>query len=175
MQENHRKIEENNSWDHLSKWEAIVDERIRKLIGDGNMSWHPKAGQPLELEDDEHVPEDQRLANKIMKDNDAIPPWMALGFTLRDKHSKITKRIKQYARDYVARREYAIKAGSFILHREADERWHKATRQLSTDIASYNAELLNYNLQVPQGVGQMVPIEANSLFETTLKLAEEKK
>src|SRR5690606_18749278 len=97
MQDNHRKIEENNSWDHLSKWEAIVDERIRKLIGDGNMSWHPKAGQPLVFENDDHVPEDQRLANKIMKDNDAIPPWMALGFTLRDKHSKITKRIKQYA------------------------------------------------------------------------------
>ncbi len=174
MQDNHRKIEENNSWDHLSKWEAIVDERIRKLIGDGNMSWHPKAGQPLVFENDDHVPEDQRLANKIMKDNDAIPPWMALGFTLRDKHSKITKRIKQYAKDYVARREYAIKSGSFILHREADERWHKATRQLSVEIASYNAELLNYNLQVPQGVGQMVPIEPNALFEMTLKAAEGK-
>lgn len=175
MQENHRKIEENNSWDHLSKWDTIVDERIRKLIGDGNMSWHPKAGQPLELDDDDElVPEDQKLANKIMKDNDAIPPWMALGFTLRDKHGKITKRIKQYAKDYVNRREYAIKAGSFILHREADERWHKATRQLGVDIASYNAELLNYNLQVPTAVGQMIPIDAKSLFEAILKSAEEK-
>ena len=174
MQENHRNIEENNSWDHLSKWDTIVDERIRKLIGDGDMSWHPKAGQPLEFEDEQHVPEDQRLANKMMKDNDAIPPWMALAFTLRDKHEKITKRIKQYARDYVARRDYAIKVGSFILHREADERWNKATRQLGIDIASYNAELLNYNLQVPVGIGQMIPIDSKLLFETILKSAEAK-
>ena len=94
MQDNQRKIEENNAWDQLSKWDTLVDERIRQMIGDGNMSWHPKAGQPFEFDADEaNVPEDMKLAYKIMKDNDAVPPWMALGFTLRNKHEKIHKRV----------------------------------------------------------------------------------
>ncbi|MEM9954674.1 MAG: DUF1992 domain-containing protein [Chloroflexota bacterium] len=171
MTENHRKIEENNAWDHLSKWDTIVDERIRKVIGDGDMSWHPKAGQPFEFED-ETVPEEFRLAYKIMKDNDAIPPWMALGYTLRDKHKKIHKRIKQYARDYVARQQKAIEMGSFILHREADERWNKAVRQWKMDVGKYNSELLNYNLEVPESVGQMIPIDPQALVDKALAQAQ---
>lgn len=171
MHDNHRKIEENNAWDHLSKWDTLVDERIREIIGDGDMSWHPKAGQPLEF-DDENIPEDFKLAYKIMKDNDAVPAWMALGYTLRDKHEKIHKRIKQYARDYVLRRQRSIEAGSFIMHREADERWQEATRHLRLDIGKYNSELLNYNLQVPPGVGQMIPIDAEQLIESTLEQAQ---
>jgi|GEM_PF-3993122 len=171
MQDNHRKIEENNSWDHLSKWDALVERRIQKIIGDGNMSWHPKAGQPLEFDDD-HVPDDLKLAYKIMKDNEAVPAWMSLGFTLRDKHDKMQKRVRQYARDYVARRKKAMEMGSFILHREADERWQKAVRQLKVDIGNYNSELLNYNLQVPQSIGQMIPLEADTLIETALQSAE---
>ncbi len=172
MEDKHRKIEENNSWNQLSKWDSIVDERIREMIGDGNMSWHPKAGQPLEFEDESNVPEELRLAHKIMKDNDAVPPWMSLGFTLRDKYEKITKRLKQYARDYVARRTMAINKGSFILHREADERWQKATRQLRIDIANYNSELLNYNLKVPKGIDQMIPLDADMMIDSALVYAE---
>ena len=173
MEDKHRQIEENNAWDHLSKWDTLVEERIRKLIGDGDMSWHPKAGQPLEFEDEENIPEDLRLTYKIMKDNEAVPPWMSLGFTLRDKHDKILKRVKQYARDYVLRRNKALQMGSFILHREADERWKKAIRQLKVDIANYNAELLNYNLQVPPSIGQMIPLDADALIAKTLEASEQ--
>lgn len=170
-QDSGREIEENNAWDHLSKWDTLVEERIRKLIGDGDMSWHPKAGQRLEF-DDERVPEDQRLANKIMKDNDAVPPWMALGFTLRDKLTKITRKAKQYAHDYVRRREDAIQRGSFLYHQKADERWKRAVQSLQRDIAAYNAELLNYNLQVPPGIEQMVPLNPDELIDKALQSAE---
>lgn len=168
---NGREIEENNAWDHLSKWETLVEERIRALIGDGDMSWHPKAGQRLEF-DDERVPDDQRLANKIMKDNDAVPPWMALGFTLRDKHEKITRKAKQFARDYVRRRDDAIKRGSFLYHQKADDRWKKATSDLRIEIGKYNAELLNYNLQVPQSIPQMIPLDPDKVINSALSKAE---
>ncbi|MGJ3240775.1 MAG: DnaJ family domain-containing protein [Anaerolineae bacterium] len=172
MQDN-RKIEENNAWDHLSKWETLIEKRIQELIGDGDMSWHPKAGQPFEFEDESTVPDEMRIAHKMMKDHDTVPAWMSLGFTLRDRHKKIHRRVRQYALDYVRRRQKALDVGSFILHREADERWQKATRQLRIDIANYNNELLNYNLQVPPQVGQMVPIDPDTLIQTALIQAED--
>lgn len=172
MDDNHRKIEENNSWNKLSKWDEIVEDRIRKVIGDGNMSWHPKAGEPLEFEDNSLIPEEMKLTHKIMQDNEAVPPWMSLRFTLRDKYAKIAKRVRQYARDYVARRKKAISMGSFILQNEADERWQNATRQLGMNIASYNSELLNYNLRIPKGIDQIIPLDASAIIASALSEAE---
>ena len=83
MQEPQRKLEENNSWDKLAKWQTYIDEKLQELIGDGDMSAHPMAGKPLNLDEDSHVPEDMRLAYRMMIENDAVPSWMALGFTLR--------------------------------------------------------------------------------------------
>ena len=172
MDDDKRKIEENNSWNRLSMWQTIVDERIRKVIGDGNMSWHPGAGQPLQLESDEHVPEDQRLTHKLMKDNDAVPPWMTLAFTLKDKHEKIVRRTMQYARDFVQRRHEALIVGSFVRDRHAHDRWQEACRRLREDVLVYNGELLNYNLQVPTGIGQMIPLNPDELIAGALKQAE---
>jgi hypothetical protein len=171
MQEPQRKLEENNSWDKLAKWQTFIDEKIQELIGDGDMSSHPMAGKPLKLDEDSHVPEDMRLAYRMMKDNDAVPAWMALGFTLRDRHDKILRRLEQYARDFALRKQEALKAGSFVNLRAAEDRWESAIRQLKVDIARYNGELLNFNLQVPPSIGQRVPL-SEAIIEAALKRAE---
>lgn len=172
MADEQRKLEENNSWNRLSKWETIVDERVRKIIGDGNMSGHPGAGQPLRLESDEHVPEDQRMAYKLMKQEDAVPAWMALSYTLRDKHEKISQRVVQYARDYVRRRHEALLAGSFVREQQVQDRWLDACRRLREDVTRYNSELLDYNLQVPPRIPHMIPLNADDLIATALRQAE---
>lgn len=172
MADDKRNIEENHAWNRLSMWQTIVDERIRKVIGDGDMSWHPSAGQPLQLESDEHVPQDQRLAHKIMKDQDTVPAWMSLAFTLRDKHEKIIRRAIQYARDYVQRRHDAVLVGSFIRDRHAHDRWLEACRRLRQDVVLYNGELLDYNLQVPSAIGQMIPLNPEELITGALNQAE---
>jgi hypothetical protein len=172
MIDDNRKIEENNSWNRLSMWETIVDERIRKVIGDGNMSWHPGAGQPFHLESDEHIPEDSRIAYKLMKEQDAVPPWIALAFTLRDKHEKIIQRVTQYAQDYIRRRRDALIAGSFVQEQHARDRWKEACQRLREDVGRYNSELLDYNLQIPATIPQMVPLNPENLIDGALRQAE---
>jgi len=175
MKDSHEALEENNAWDRLSKWETYVDEKIRELIGDGNMSWHPGAGAPLRLDTDESVPEEMRLANKIMKDHDAVPAWMSLGHTLRDKYEKIMRKLGQFARDYVKRKADAVHKGSFILDRHAEDRWHEALRRLHEDVTRYNQELMNYNLQVPPGIDQRVPLNLEDEIQHALSIAQGKK
>lgn len=164
-------LEENNSWNVLRKWETLVDERIRALIGDGDMSGHPGAGRPLLLASDEHIPEDQRLVYKIMKDNDAVPAWVSLGFALRDRHDKIHRRLEQYAQDYLRRKQEAMQLGSFIRDRHADDRWQEALKRIREEISRYNGELLDYNLQVPPQIGQMVPLNPAELTQNALERA----
>jgi len=171
---NHEKSEGSYAQDGLHKWQTLVDEKVREWLGDGDMSWHPKAGQALDLGDDDYTPEDLRLAYKIMQDNEAVPAWMSLGFVLRDKHGKILRKVEQNARDFISRRQDALTTGSVLRLQETEKRWHEARTRLHEEIAKYNSELLDYNLQVPSVIGQLTPLNAQTLIEQALKQAEAK-
>jgi hypothetical protein len=62
----------------ISGFEKIVEERIRRAIEKGEFDDLPCAGEPLELEDDSSVPEELRLAYKILKNAECLPPEIEL-------------------------------------------------------------------------------------------------
>ena len=67
--------------------EIIAEERIREAMARGEFANLPGAGKPLRLEDDAMVPEDLRLAYKVLKNAGCIPPELELRkeiLTLRD-------------------------------------------------------------------------------------------
>lgn len=52
----------------------IVEERIRMAQKKGQFENLTGSGKPLKLEDDSHIPEELRLAYKILKNADCLPP-----------------------------------------------------------------------------------------------------
>jgi hypothetical protein len=62
----------------ISGFEKIVEERIRRAIEKGEFEGLSGAGKPLTLEDDRHIPEDLRLAYKILKNAECLPPEIEL-------------------------------------------------------------------------------------------------
>jgi hypothetical protein len=59
-------------------YEKIVEDRIKKAQHSGEFDDLPGAGKPLELTDDRHIPEDLRLAYKILRNADFLPPEIEL-------------------------------------------------------------------------------------------------
>jgi hypothetical protein len=59
-------------------FEKIVEERILQAQRRGDFENLPGSGKPLEIEDDRHIPEDLRLAYKILKNAGCIPPEIEL-------------------------------------------------------------------------------------------------
>ena len=59
-------------------FERIVEERIKKAQYQGMFENLPGAGKPLDFSDDRHIPEDLRLAYKILKNADCIPPELEM-------------------------------------------------------------------------------------------------
>ncbi|MEE9565987.1 MAG: DnaJ family domain-containing protein [Desulfobacteria bacterium] len=59
-------------------FQKIAERRILEAIREGALDDLPGAGQPLELEDDSHVPEDLRVAHKILKNAGFVPEEVAL-------------------------------------------------------------------------------------------------
>ena len=52
----------------------IAERRILEAMRKGDFDHIPGQGEPLDLKDDSHVPEDLRLAYKILKNADCLPP-----------------------------------------------------------------------------------------------------
>jgi hypothetical protein len=56
----------------------IAEEKIREAMAKGELDNLPGAGKPLPLEDDSLVPEDVRIAYKILKNAGCLPPEIEL-------------------------------------------------------------------------------------------------
>jgi hypothetical protein len=58
--------------------ERLAEERIREAVERGEFDNLPGSGEPLKLEDDRHIPDDLRLAYKILKNAHCLPPELEL-------------------------------------------------------------------------------------------------
>ena len=54
--------------------QKIVERKIKKAQENGEFDNLPGQGEPLDLKDESHIPEDLRLAHKILKNADCLPP-----------------------------------------------------------------------------------------------------
>jgi hypothetical protein len=52
----------------------LAERRIAEAVSRGELDELPGAGRPLDLDDDRLVPEDQRVANRILKNAGVAPP-----------------------------------------------------------------------------------------------------
>jgi hypothetical protein len=56
----------------------IAERKIQEAILNGELDNLPGKGKPLNLDDDSHIPEELRLAYKILKNADCLPPELEL-------------------------------------------------------------------------------------------------
>ena len=64
-------------------FQKIVEERIKEAQSRGEFDDLPGRGAPLAMEDDSHIPEELRLAYKILRNADCLPPELELKKEIR--------------------------------------------------------------------------------------------
>lgn len=62
----------------LPGFDRIVEERILAAQKQGRFESLPGEGKPLEIQEDGHIPEDLRMAFKILKNANCLPPEIEL-------------------------------------------------------------------------------------------------
>jgi hypothetical protein len=55
-----------------------AERKIQEAIQNGELDDLPGKGKPLQMDDDSHIPEELRLAYKILKNADCLPPEVEL-------------------------------------------------------------------------------------------------
>jgi hypothetical protein len=71
--------------------DALVEQRIAAAAARGDFDDLPGAGLPLELDDDLLVPEEVRVANRILKNAGFVPPAVEQLRALRDLEQEIAR------------------------------------------------------------------------------------
>ena len=80
-------------------FEKLIESRIKKAQQEGAFENLPGTGQPLPLEDDRHIPEDLRMAYKVLKNADCLPPEVQLrkeSRTTEDLLAGMTDTVQKY-------------------------------------------------------------------------------
>jgi hypothetical protein len=67
----------------FSAYHRLVEEKIREAVQRGEFDNLPGSGEPLQLDDDSHLPDDLRIAHKILKNADCLPPELQLRKDIR--------------------------------------------------------------------------------------------
>lgn len=140
---------------------SLIDELIKEAMEQGKFANLPGTGKPLKLEDDAHIPADQRLANKMLKDNDLAPDWIVEGGELREAREAMIKRLHREARRYHKALAEAENTPSPELTRRALHfSWDVQKAALHEETDKLNRRLLVYNLKVPPGIPHLQLISA---------------
>lgn len=71
-------------------FEKVIEARIKKAQKEGAFENLAGSGQPLQLEDDRHIPEDLRMAHKVLKNADCLPPEVHLRKEIRATEDLLT-------------------------------------------------------------------------------------
>jgi len=58
----------------MQLFEALAEQKIQEAIARGEFDDLPGSGKPLELDDDPLVPEDLRVAYRVLKNAGFVPP-----------------------------------------------------------------------------------------------------
>jgi DnaJ homolog subfamily C member 28 len=132
-----------------SRWDSGIEQSIRKLMEEGGFEQLPGAGKPFRWEDDALTPPEQRMANKIMKDNDLAPDWIVQGKTLSRKSDHWRDLLQQaYARYQAAPPDQVAREQAVVI-------WYAAQDALREEAEKLNKHILSYNLKLPSGINHL--------------------
>lgn len=67
----------------FSAYHRLVEEKIQEAVQRGEFDNLPGSGEPLQLDDDSHLPDDLRIAYKILKNAECLPPEVQLRKDIR--------------------------------------------------------------------------------------------
>ena len=116
----------------------LVEKRIQAAMEEGAFDDLPGAGEPLALEDDAMIPEDMRLAYRILKNSGYLPEELALRREIASIHQMLGEALggeeRQLANKRLAllRTRLAASGGERPVHLDGEYR-DRITRRLAGD------------------------------------------
>jgi hypothetical protein len=146
---------------------SVIDEIIRDAMRKGNFENLPGAGKPLNLEDDANTPADQRLAYKMLRDNNFAPDWIMESKELDTLRGTLMTRVNRAISRHRTALDAASRSSTSDTARANDEaNWRGEKAHLRDELIAFNRRVLSYNLKVPRGAAHKTLIDIDKVLQT---------
>ena len=131
-----------------------VEQIIRQAMRDGLFDDLVGFGEPFKFiyEENPNVPEESRMAYKIMKDHDVVPDWIQLKHELEEQETSLLHDLRQSHQAFKRMLQPAEQVGDLGKRRRILDHWIRVETTLEETTARYNQQVLTYNLKVPRGI-----------------------
>lgn len=145
---------------------SVIDDIIRDAMEKGAFKGLPGEGKRIVLEDESHIPEDMRLANRLLKENDLAPDWIMQSRELDERRETLLASMRKARENHERHMENAARSPAPESARaNAETRWAGQALKFREIVQKYNREILSYNLKVPQGVTHKRAIDFARMME----------
>lgn len=124
----------------LRSFESLIDQQMAEAERAGQFRNLPGAGKPLDLGDDDGVPDELRVAHRMLKNAGYAPPWIELQKSIRADQDQLDRWLAQANRRWPNLGE----AERTQLRAEYEARLRALNKQRTT-----------YNLTAPSAAGQL--------------------
>ncbi|HZG66486.1 MAG TPA: DUF1992 domain-containing protein [Herpetosiphonaceae bacterium] len=115
-------------------WRSLVEQRIQDGMERGLFDNLPGAGKPLNLEEDALVPEDMRMAFRLLRSNGLAPLWVEMNKEIRDDIERLG-RFRAHVHSRVARTNPI--------------QWEHLRKEYIRRVEDINVKIVNYNIIAP--------------------------
>jgi hypothetical protein len=131
---------------------SLIDKQIEAARKNGTYEDVQAAGQKLNLNDDPYIPEEQRLAYKMLKDNGFAPAWIENDKEIRQMIDREVNRLEAAHRGYSEQKKRLDQRVDIeaIYAREALYRsWDQTCAQFRETGDKINKMIEDFNFKVP--------------------------
>ena len=147
----------------FSKLDRISERRIQEAMDAGEFDNLPGTGKPLQYEDNPFVPEDMRVAFKVLQNSNFAPDWMVLAQEIEgdmaqmresaDRHfAMLRRRLHETASNPYAIRRLRIEVAQL-------KKTHtRAATQHRSLLEAINRKISTFNQTVPIASLHRVPL-----------------
>lgn len=153
---------------NMERWQSEIDRELEKMLNQEDVKNLPGAGKPLNLGDETYVPDEMRMAYRILAQNDMAPDWVMMSKDIEQSVQKLRGSIANHWRVYQDALANAQRTGSATYRQNAEGVWQNAQKSLEGQVKAHNDMVLTFNLKAPKGVSHHI------LFDLAKEIAKQK-
>jgi DnaJ family protein C protein 28 len=143
----------------LDDLRSLIDRIVDDAQAKGMFDDLPGAGKPLDLEEPDPYSYDQRLAYKLLKDNDFTLPWIHDRNETMARIAQFRDALRAVWQEY--RQHYTVAPSD--THRTALRLdWHKQCDRLQLRLAALNRRIDRTNLHIPVTSLEIIKLNLDS-------------
>jgi hypothetical protein len=147
-------------------WRLLAERRIEEAMEEGVFDNLPHRGSTLCLDDDLHIPEEHRMAARVLKNSNTPPSSALLREAVHDARREAENTLQHLAAEY----QRMAAAGSH--HHKGLSEWRlRARATYRQQLEAVNLAVLKANMQAPFAAGADITVHietALSRFDALL-------